>query len=71
MDRPVALTHVIGFLAGLRECFTAPGFFYFQQFVQAFWLGAERRTVTQVCRFAASSKHFSNFHRFLKTYQWV
>jgi hypothetical protein len=70
MDHPVALSDIIGFLNGFRPCFTAPGFFYFQQFVRAFWLGTERRTVTQVCRQARSDKHFSNFHRFLKIYRW-
>src|SRR5437762_12439986 len=70
MDRAVALTHIVAFLECFRQCFTAPGFYYFQQFVQAFWLGTERRTVTQVWRFAGAAKHFSNFHRFLKTYRW-
>ena len=70
MDRAVALTAIVPFLACFRQCFTQPGFFYFQQFVLACWLETERRTVTQVWRFAATAKHFSNFHRFLKTYRW-
>lgn len=70
MDRPVALREIIGFLAAFRHCFTAPGFFYFQQFVRTFWLGEGRRTVTAVWRQACSHQHFSNFHRFLKTYRW-
>jgi hypothetical protein len=70
MDHPVALPDIIGFLAAFRHCFTAPGFFYFQQFVQHFWLGEGRRTVTAVYRQARAGQHFSNFHRFLKTYRW-
>jgi hypothetical protein len=70
MDRAVALTEIVAFLAGFRQCFTAPGFHYFRHFVTAFCLSAERRTVTAVYRHAASAKHFSNFHRFLKSYRW-
>lgn len=70
MDRPAALMDIIGFLECFRQCFTAPGFFYFHQFVRTFWLGEGRRTVTAVCRQAGTDKHFSNFHRFLKTYRW-
>jgi hypothetical protein len=70
MAPPVALTDIVAFLECFRQCFTAPGFFYFQQFVRSFWLGDERRTVTTVVRQAGAEKHFSNFHRFLKTYRW-
>ena len=70
MDRAVALTDIVVFLECFRQCFTAPGYYYFQQFVRTFWLGDERRTVTAVYRQARGGKHFSNFHRFLKTYRW-
>jgi hypothetical protein len=70
MGQPVALTDIVAFLASFRQVFTAPAFYYFQQFVRAFWLAGGRRTTTQVYRFACSPKHFSNFHRFLASYRW-
>jgi|SRR5579862_248182 len=71
MDRAVALTEIVVFLECFRQCFTSPGFFYFQQFVRTFALGDGRRVVTAVCRAAGAGKHFSNFHRFLKSYRWT
>lgn len=70
MENSVASPNIIPFLAAFRYCFTAPAFTYFCAFVQAFWLAEGRRTVTGVWRHAQTSKHFSNFHRFLKTYAW-
>src|SRR6185436_16748528 len=70
MDRAVALTDIVLFLECFRQCFTTPGFYYFQQFVQAFWLGTGRRTGTAVWQGSARERHFSCFHRFLATYRW-
>lgn len=67
---PVAFPNIMAYLAAFRHCFTAPAFAYFCAFVQTFWLAQERRTTTCVFRFAQSPKHFSNFHRFLKSYAW-
>lgn len=69
MERAAALTAIVVFLEAFRQCFTAPGFRYFQEFVLAFWLGEGRRCVTAVWRRPVRG-HFSCFHRFLVTYAW-
>jgi hypothetical protein len=71
MDQPIALTHIMPFLEAFRHCFTAPAFGYFLAFVEGYWLADERRTVTNIWRRSGTTRHFSNFHRFLKTYQWA
>lgn len=70
MERAAALTAIVGFLDCFRQCFTAPGFGYFQAFVLTYWLGEGRRTGTAVWRAAQGERHFSCFHRFLVTYAW-
>jgi hypothetical protein len=70
MDQPVAHEFMMTFLERFRHLFTAPAFRYFVTFVEGFWLGEGRRTVTSLWRSSGKERHFSCFHRFLKTYQW-